>query len=279
LKLESFLKNKNLIKHKLDNGTEGELIEIARQLLQRYDDYQGYQESLSSNEEILNALLCKIGKSFVERHPCVDHRELDEMIELSKDLGFEVLELKTGLADYESDPGEKLKTINIERKDDDFIPSLFNERHIYEQLNAMNKNENMVGGFLVVNKSFDDILRDMEFRSNPLPRSLLISYVGELCLIGYPPIFIPSRKDLIDVIDYIFYAYHKNPERMKRVNNVIGMRSRNVITFPGVSDKLAERMLDHFGSIKAIVNANIEELQEVKGIGKKIAEKIFELVN
>lgn len=48
---------------------------------------------------------------------------------------------------------------------------------------------------------------------------------------------------------------------------------------PNVSAILAKRLLDHFGSVAAIVNASEEELQEVSGIGKNIAADILELLH
>ena len=48
---------------------------------------------------------------------------------------------------------------------------------------------------------------------------------------------------------------------------------------PNVSAVLAKRLLDHFGSIKGIVNASDDELQEVAGVGKNIASEIIELLN
>jgi Fanconi anemia group M protein len=49
--------------------------------------------------------------------------------------------------------------------------------------------------------------------------------------------------------------------------------------FPFVSSVIAQRLLHHFGSIRALVNASEEELQEVQGIGKKIAKSIYHMVN
>jgi Fanconi anemia group M protein len=47
---------------------------------------------------------------------------------------------------------------------------------------------------------------------------------------------------------------------------------------PNVSSVLAKRLLEHFGSIKGIANASLEDLMEVKGIGKRIASKIIEVI-
>ncbi len=48
---------------------------------------------------------------------------------------------------------------------------------------------------------------------------------------------------------------------------------------PNISAVLAKRLLEHFGSIKDIVNASEEELKEIQGIGKNIATEIQEIIN
>jgi len=47
---------------------------------------------------------------------------------------------------------------------------------------------------------------------------------------------------------------------------------------PGINRKLATRLLVHFGSPEQVFSASIEELQEVHGIGKKIAERIHQIL-
>jgi Fanconi anemia group M protein len=47
---------------------------------------------------------------------------------------------------------------------------------------------------------------------------------------------------------------------------------------PGVSATLAQRLLDHFGSVEAIISANEKELCEVKGIGDTIAKNIVDVI-
>ena len=43
---------------------------------------------------------------------------------------------------------------------------------------------------------------------------------------------------------------------------------------PGVGHERAVSLLKRFGSVQGVINANIEELQSVDGIGRTIAEKI-----
>lgn len=48
---------------------------------------------------------------------------------------------------------------------------------------------------------------------------------------------------------------------------------------PNVSAVLARRLLDHFGSVRAVLIASEEELMEVKGVGKKIAKEIVRVMD
>jgi len=48
--------------------------------------------------------------------------------------------------------------------------------------------------------------------------------------------------------------------------------------FPNISGIIAQRLLSHFGSVKAILEATDEELMEVKGVGKVIAKGIRETI-
>ena len=45
--------------------------------------------------------------------------------------------------------------------------------------------------------------------------------------------------------------------------------------FEGVGEKRAQDILKHFGTLKAVCEASVEELMEVKGIGRRIAESIY----
>jgi Fanconi anemia group M protein len=47
---------------------------------------------------------------------------------------------------------------------------------------------------------------------------------------------------------------------------------------PNISATLAQRLLVHFGSVSAVMQANVEELSNVKGIGKKTAEEIKSVI-
>ena len=48
---------------------------------------------------------------------------------------------------------------------------------------------------------------------------------------------------------------------------------------PGVGPGLSKPLLRHFKSVKNVVNAEKKELEEVEKIGKKKAEKMWDIVN
>jgi Fanconi anemia group M protein len=51
-----------------------------------------------------------------------------------------------------------------------------------------------------------------------------------------------------------------------------------VESLPNVSSVLAKRLLLHFGSVEAVLNAQEKELQEVEGVGDKKAKRIGEII-
>jgi Fanconi anemia group M protein len=50
-----------------------------------------------------------------------------------------------------------------------------------------------------------------------------------------------------------------------------------ISAFPEIGMKNARLLLSHFGSIQGMVNASLEELVAIKGIGEKTGQKVFEL--
>ena len=47
---------------------------------------------------------------------------------------------------------------------------------------------------------------------------------------------------------------------------------------PAVGPMLAKRLMEHFGSVSRVMNAKVNELMKVDGIGKSSAEKIREVL-
>ena len=48
---------------------------------------------------------------------------------------------------------------------------------------------------------------------------------------------------------------------------------------PGIGPNLASRLLSHFGTVRNVVNANVDSLTEIDKIGSKKAERIYGILN
>ncbi|MCD6473639.1 MAG: hypothetical protein J7K47_01850 [Thermoplasmata archaeon] len=67
--------------------------------------------------------------------------------------------------------------------------------------------------------------------------------------------------------------------RGKKPNMSLKERQQFIIEgLPHVSAVLAKRLLNHFGSVKAIMNASMQQLKKVEGIGEKKAKAIKEVI-
>ena len=111
------------------------------------------------------------------------------------------------------------------------------------------------------------------------------SFVSIVVDFGIP---ILTTKDSIETAD-LLYVMAKREQRVHKKSVAIRGEKTAMSTMerqqfvleglPNVSSVIAKRLLDHFGSIRAIVIASEKELQEVNGVGKQIATKIFALLN
>lgn len=72
------------------------------------------------------------------------------------------------------------------------------------------------------------------------------------------------------------YILRYNSYKPKKLKN---QRLRFLQGLPNIGAVMAFRMYEHFGSILAVVNADVKELQGVEGIGKKSAVKIREFLS
>lgn len=99
-----------------------------------------------------------------------------------------------------------------------------------------------------------------------------------------PVIFSRSKEDTVD----IFMMISRQDESHTDVVPLRGgyrpkrLKSKQLYLLQGlpqVGPMLAKRLIEHFKSVSKIMNASIEELTEVEGIGMVSAEKIREVLN
>ncbi|RLF27088.1 MAG: hypothetical protein DRN05_06125 [Thermoplasmata archaeon] len=97
-----------------------------------------------------------------------------------------------------------------------------------------------------------------------------------------------TTHDSRETADFLYIMASREQRENKREVAIRGrkwsmsLRERQqfiIEGLPNISAVLAKRLLSHFGSIRAIMNASEEQLCEVHGIGKNIASEIVKLLN
>ncbi len=95
-------------------------------------------------------------------------------------------------------------------------------------------------------------------------------------------------SDALETADILATIAKREQDGKQREPRLVGLKKAHseyewqlliLNSIPGVGTKLAKNMLANFKSIKNIVNADTKELMKVEKIGKKKAERIFEILN
>jgi excinuclease ABC subunit C len=99
-------------------------------------------------------------------------------------------------------------------------------------------------------------------------------------LIGDPPEVIPLPRDsqefyLLQRIQDEVHRFAITFHREKRAKSMIASR---LDAIPGIGEKRRKQLLSHFGSLKAIKEASIEDFKAVS-IGEALAQRILETLN
>lgn len=156
----------------------------------------------------------------------------------------------------------------------DFIQSITDKR-LFQQLRAMK--DNFEKPILIIEG--EDSLYG--FLQPNIIRGALAAITVDLSI---PIIW---TRDMADTAGIIFWIAKReqidekreNSLRNKKVPSALEEQQEYLISsLPDISKIRAVALLTHFKTPQNIFNASIEELQEVKGIGKKIAEKIKKVI-
>jgi Fanconi anemia group M protein len=203
----------------------------------------------------------------------VDHREFRSQVARNlviKEVDVEPQQLDVG--DYILS-----SRIGVERKSvDDFLNSLIDGK-LFLQISRLRDSYSRP----VLILEGEGILTKRNINHN----AIFGSFVSIVVDYGIP---ILTTKDSIETAD-LLYVMAKREQRVdkksvairgEKTSMSIMERQQFVLEgLPNVSSVIAKRLLDNFGSIRAIAIASEKELQEVNGVGKQIATKIFALLN
>jgi len=167
--------------------------------------------------------------------------------------------------------------IGVERKNvDDFLSSLIN-KNLFKQISRL---RSAYSRPLLVLEG-ENVLTRRNINQNAIFGSLASISIDY----GIPIITTHDEKETADLLRVIANREQNKDKKSVSIRGEkpqMSLREQQqflVEGLPYVSSILAKRLLYHFGNIKDIANASVEELTEVKGIGKQIAEEIVSLFN
>lgn len=205
----------------------------------------------------------------------VDSRESASVVpRLLKRRGIEISMKTLPVADYLIPP-----SVLVERKSyDDFVSSIHDGR-LFSQAVEMTKQENIEYCFLILeeNRSTGTSLR-MEAEHGAI-LSLLLDF-GMAVIISHTP---------AETVDYLIsLAKRFQTDRPKRLTlplrSTSGLSLREIrelmlMQITGINKTKARSIMDYFQTLDAIFAASIEDLQQVEGIGKVLARRIYEVLH
>ena len=203
----------------------------------------------------------------------VDHRESRSPVMrflTQKDITIEPQQLDVGDYIVSSRIGIERKTV------DDFLGSLI-EGKLFVQMKhlrtAYSRPLLLIEG--------EGLLTKRNMSHNAIFGSMVAIIVD----FGIPIITTHSAQETADFLAVMAQREQKEGDRIVSIRGEKTARTLSeqqqflVEGLPNVSAVLAQRLLQHFGSIRALVNATEEELCEIAGIGKNIAAEILRILN
>jgi len=168
--------------------------------------------------------------------------------------------------------------IVIERKTiSDFLESIIDGR-LYNQLNKMSANYS--SPLILVEGNQNEL-----FSLRNIHKNAIIGTLTTIALKYRIPIIF--TKDARDTAEYIFVTAKREQLksgsdirlRIGRKGLTLGEQQRFIVeSLPQVGSALAISLLEKFGSIKNVSNANEKELQEVEKLGPKKARQIVKVL-
>ena len=207
----------------------------------------------------------------------VDHRETKSGIPSAlEELGAEVIIKTLEVGDYHVSDD-----VIIERKTtSDFIHSIIDEPgHLYGQLADMMRE--YARSILVIEGAPMDLYTERAIDSNAIDGMILAAARFAASMIWTLSADHTARMIYREAEhEQVDQRKNKGSPHGKRSHMSLPQRQEYVVSAigGGVGSTMAEALLKHFGSVRSVMTASIDELCDVEGIGKTTAEKIHEIV-
>ena len=252
-------KQKGILEYLEEAKSETKLDEESEKV---ENDFSLEEEKIEEIEGIEEEGRIKIICDSRERNTLV----IKELINKNVELGFERLEMGDYICSDQ---------VVVERKTgEDLVKSILDKR-LFTQTKI-----------LVENCAKPIILLEGDFSlyGSSLHPQALAGAIGSLATdFRIPIIYTKNQKETAEILFSL--AKREQEERKRRIS--IGKRKglglkiqleETIASLPHIDQKIANRLLKHFGSIRDIMTANLEDYFEIKGIGEKIASDIIDYV-
>lgn len=168
----------------------------------------------------------------------------------------------------------------IERKTiDDFIASIIDKR----LLNQLSNLKNNFKKSLLILEGIDEqdiYINKRKIHENAV-RGMILSVITDF---DVPIIFTKDYKDSAKFL-YLLAKKQENPPRetslkfKKKAFNLSEQQQFFIEGFPGIGPSLSKELLDKFKTIKNIINANSEDLKNIKGLSINKIENVTRIIN
>lgn len=208
----------------------------------------------------------------------VDHREHKNIkLELTKE-GLELDIRQLGIADFvlqTKDLDNKIQNVGIERKTvNDLLNSII-DRRLLNQLIILKQNFDIP---LLIIEGEENVYRLRNFHPNSI-RGIMATIAIDFQI---PIIYSRGFKDTAKYISLIAKRLEKTrkPLSLLPKRKTLSLKDSQLAvieSFPGVGSTIAKSLIKNFGSIANIVNADVNELQNVEKIGKIKARELKKL--
>lgn len=163
----------------------------------------------------------------------------------------------------------------VERKSaSDFVDSLVDQR-LFDQMPDLQQFENPV-----IMIEGDDLYSHRQIHPNAIRGALASIAIDH----GIPILWTDDEEDTAEMLKTLAKREQEENDRTVSIRGTRSVKSEAelqqfvVAGLPDVNTKLAERLLEEFGSIQAIFTASNSDLMEIEGIGEKTADNIRTLI-
>src|SRR3989338_2667984 len=93
---------------------------------------------------------------------------------------------------------------------------------------------------------------------------------------GYAPIHLAPNDKVLYFLQRLRDESHRYAIRAHRQRRTKAIRTSKLDAIPGIASTRKRALLQHFGSAKAVEGAGIKDLENVKGVSKSLAKKIYD---